>query len=288
MSLPKQDSKLYMPDEYRYAALQVAVNKYGKSLTQLDQDSRREAEAIALRQYEIQSRVLSSPDAGSVVISGERLDRSVSEIIARYASPEEFYRELEDNGLDIEQFHSALDRELRVEAVMDKISASAEPCSDTDARLYYYLHPSKFQQPETREASHILITVNPDFPENCQDEAYSRLARIADRVHKKPHRFAEQAQKHSECPTAMNGGRLGRLPCNTLFPSLDKELFAMKEGSISDIIESPIGYHLLFCEKIHPAGLVPVSQALPAIIEKLTERNRKNRQREWLKQLLED
>ena len=52
---------------------------------------------------------------------------------------------------------------------------------------------------------------------------------------------------------------------------------------MSDVIESPMGFHVLMCESIQQEGIMPVSQAIPAIIEKITEKNRKQQQRKWIK-----
>lgn len=171
---------------------------------------------------------------------------------------------------------------------MDRVAMAARQVDETDARIYYYLHPDKFNQPETREASHILITVNEDFPENRLHEAKKRTEVIASRLQKNPSRFAEQAMKNSECPTAMNGGSLGRVKRDLLFPTLDAMLFKMKAGEVSDVIDSPMGFHVLICEQIHPEGLVPIREALPTILEKLNERNRQNHQKKWLQALVKN
>ena len=274
-------------NDVRYSALQVALSKFKKPLHQLDDDELDQTEAIALRQHHIQRRILSSVEAAQVIIQDSNVENSLQTIIAKYATEDDFDAELENNCITREELRSAIARELKVESVLDMISSEAPQCTETDARIYYYLHPEKFEQPETREASHVLITVNPDFPENERDQALSRAKVIAQRLQKKPSRFAEQAQKYSECPTAMNGGDLGRLKQGVLFPSLDKELFAMKAGKVSDVVESPMGFHVLFCREIHHAGAVSIGQALPKIMEKVTERNRANHQKNWIKSLTE-
>ena len=93
--------------------------------------------------------------------------------------------------------------------------------------------------------------------------------------------------KFSECPTAMQGGKLGRVNRGVLFPTLEEKLFAMKAGDISDVIESPLGFHVLYCEEVHNEGPVPLNVALPQIIEKLTEKNRQKHLRSWIKTICE-
>ncbi|MEJ2142916.1 MAG: nitrogen fixation protein NifM, partial [Gammaproteobacteria bacterium] len=175
--------------------------------------------------------------------------------------------------------------ELLVDTVLDTVASKAADVSDMDVMIYYYLHKDKFSKPETREAYHILITINDDFDENKRDAAYSRLADIRKRVIKKPERFGEQALKHSECPTAMREGFLGNIPKGELYPELDKALFSMKQGEISEIIESPVGFHILFCKSIDEAGPVSIDQAEPKIREHLQQKRRRMCQKNWLSDL---
>ncbi len=153
--------------------------------------------------------------------------------------------------------------------------------------LFYYMHKDKFSQPETRTARHILITINDEFAENARDAVLEKMAAIRKRVTAKPKRFAEQAMKHSECPTAMNGGLLGKLPKGQLYPELDAVLFNMNDGGISDVVESELGLHILYCEQIHPAGPVSFKEAEPRIREKLTKRRMRMCQKSWLSELKE-
>ncbi|GAB2190309.1 hypothetical protein MAH1_19170 [Sessilibacter sp. MAH1] len=271
--------------EFRYAVLQVAAGRFGESYHSLDSTKKYEAEKIARTQLALQKRILESKEASQVVISDLQVQQEINNIAARYANSEEFEKELEKNNLDNESLAQAVSRNLRVDAVMDLVSASVPECTETDAKLYYYMNTDKFDQPETRQARHILITENPDFPENCRDEARRRAEQIAQRLQKKPKRFSEQAMKYSECPTAMNGGELGRVKRGILFSSVENTLFALKSGQVSDVVESPMGFHVIYCEKIYPQGSVPLHDALPIIIEKLTDRDRKNHQRNWLKSL---
>ncbi|WP_317929945.1 nitrogen fixation protein NifM [Halioxenophilus sp. WMMB6] len=271
--------------DLRYATLQVAVAQFGDSLTKLTDEEREQVEKIAQAQVALQSKVLRSPEAAHVVVTPEQVESEINSISARFNNTEEFVETLSNFELDLDAFRRAVTANLRVDATMEMVAASADGCSETDAKLYYYMNPDKFFRAETRQARHVLITINPDFPENCREEAFKRATQIAMRLQKKPKRFAEQAIKYSECPTAMNGGELGRVKKGVLFPSIENVLFSMKAGEVSDVIESPIGFHVLMCDSISPEGPVPLAEVLPSIVEKLSDRNRKVRQRAWLKSL---
>ncbi len=172
--------------------------------------------------------------------------------------------------------------ELKVEAVLEKILADKAAVSDTDVEIYYLQHPEKFQLPETRTARHILITINDEYEENRRDRAMQRITALQNRLLDREAEFTALAQRHSECPTAMQEGLLGRVKPEQLYPQLDKTLFQMEEGALSGVVESPVGLHLLLCERIHPAEYRHFEQVKEKLREHLEKKKRKHILNEWL------
>ncbi len=271
--------------EFSYHLLRNALNVFGKNLTQLDAEEYSQVYAMATKSYELESLVISAPEADGLVIPEEWLRNSVASIEQRYASREEFIEDLEANGLDEAALRHSLYRELMFDAVMQRVVSESTSVSDTDVRLFYEMHHERFEQPELRVARHILITVNPDFPENTREAALARIEQAAEKLGGRANRFPQFAQQYSECPTAMDGGKLGELKSGQLYPELDTMLFNMEEGEISPVIESELGFHLLLCEKIKPGKRTPfakVEQKIRAILE---QRHRHSCQKAWLEEL---
>ena len=96
--------------------------------------------------------------------------------------------------------------------------------------------------------------------------------------------FTELAQRHSECPTAMQNGLLGRIKPGQLYRELDAVLFQMEEGEISEILESPIGLHLLMCEQIHIAERRSFKEIKEKLCDHLEMKKRKMLLHKWLQQ----
>lgn len=273
-------------DDISYLLLRTSIAQYEKSPSQLSATELSALKRQVAKEYEIQTLILSSPEARDIHIPESLVENSVKDVQERYAEKEEFLNDIEANGMSESGFRAALARELKVEAVLDRVSSSAVSISDMDIMIYYHMHYEKFSLPETRTARHILITINSDFEENKKQNALQRIAKIQERLLKKTKRFSEQALKHSECPTAMNGGLLGRVRQGELYPELDSVLFSMKEGTVSDIVESELGYHILNCEKIHSSGLATLKEARAKIQKLLEDRARRMCQKAWLNQLI--
>ena len=271
--------------EFTYHLLRSALDGFSKNLSQLDQGAYEDVYRRANRSFDIESLVLASPEAGEVVISAQQLEQSVQAVASRYDSNGEFLQDLQENGLDEEGLRRALYRELLFDHVMQRVAASSADVSDLDVRLFYEMHSDRFETPEQRVASHILITINPEFPENTRDAAAARMDDVVARLDGRVNRFYDFARRYSECPTAMEGGRLGDVKRGQLYAELDAMLFAMEEQRISPVIESEIGLHVLYCEKIRPARRPPFSRVAPRIREFMQERQRRNCQKAWLASL---
>jgi nitrogen fixation protein NifM len=269
-----------------YLELKAAQNLFGKRPTALEANEREHVRKTAARQFSLEARVLAAPEARDAMVPPASLAAAMEEIRRRYGDEADFHADLQHNGLDETGFMDALERELMVEAILEKVGTRAARVSDIDVELYYRYHPDQFQRPETRRARHILITLNEDLPDNTRDAAQTRIGAIAERLARDPKRFEEQAMKHSECPTALQGGLLGDVPRGQLYPDLDAALFAMSEGEISEMLESPMGLHLLRCDAITPGAVLALKDARGPIRTLLEQRRKRVCQGVWVKQLL--
>lgn len=278
---------LVIGKDARYQLLKVAHERFGCAPAALSSQQREQAERIIGRQLQLENAVLHSAEACGVVIPDEQVADAWAEIAARYEDPLALHKALDDSGLDEAGLRQLLARELKVETVLQRVCAGLPEITDTEVSLYYFNHPERFVRPATRLARQILITVNEDFPENSRTSAWRRINLIAERLLRKPQRFAEQALKHSECPSAMEGGSLGLIRPGVLYPQLEACLFALRAGEIGPVVETPLGFHLLFCEEIHPAGHLSLQEVLPHLREKLRARQYERHQRAWLAGLLQ-
>lgn len=268
-----------------YLAMKTAQELFKTGLAGLDENQRAKVMRLARQQLDLEDRVLASPEAIDVAVPEATVSDAMAEVLGRYGEASEMATDLAGNGLDSQGYADALARELRVNAILSKVESRAAQVSDIDVELYYHYHLDQFHRPETRTARHILVTVNEDLPENGRETALDRIEAIAARLEKDPKRFEEQALKHSECPTAMNGGLLGEARAGQLYPELDAALFAMEAGTLSGILPSPMGFHILRCDAIQPAGPVPLDEVREKIRAHLQEKRQQTCVRAWLKSL---
>lgn len=275
------------PPEMAYHLLRGALERFSKGVAELDENEYAEAKEQAIKTFALESLVLSSREALDVIIPEEKIDQAEREIVSRYDSPEEFLADMSSNGINLEILRSALHRELLFDSVMDRVASRSVQINEVDVRIFYEMHKDKFTVPEKRTARQILITINPEFPENTRDAALERIQSIAEKARSKPKRFSRLARENSECPTAMQDGLLGDIKRGKLYPELDAELFSLVEGGVSEVIETELGFHILLCEKITPQKVIPRAKAEKKIRQILEERARLACQKAWLEPLKE-
>ena len=269
-----------------YLTLKAAHKLYAKAPSALQSEEFEQVQNMARQQQQLEVRMLSTPEAFGVMVPSPTLKTAMQEVRGRYPSESEFTDDLLKNDMDEAIFEKALEQELKAKAILTKVGTQTVTVSEIDVELYYLYHPDQFRRPETRVARHILVTINEAIPENTRIIAHQRMTEILQRIIREPVRFEEQALKHSECPTALDGGKLGELPRGKLFPILDSALFALKTGQISSILESEIGLHILRCDAISETAILNFEQARDHIRKRLEKNRRQARQKEWIKQLL--
>lgn len=268
-----------------YTLLRAALNLFKKPPAELDPEQLRQARRQARNEYAIETRVLHAPEAVGVIVSEQELARAFNEIRSRFDADDAFLTSLAANRLSEASLKAALARQCKVDAILERVAARSPKVNEVEVGIYYHLHPEKFRKPEQRGARHILISINADYPENSRENALARITEIAAQLQRKPHKFADLALRHSECPSALNGGSLGTVSAGTLYPELDKALFALKENDISGVVETEIGFHLIQCLKISRAETISLKKATPKIKQLIQERYRRNCQRTWLASL---
>ncbi|WP_316859709.1 nitrogen fixation protein NifM [uncultured Cohaesibacter sp.] len=234
----------------------------------------------------IETLVLESAVARDVVIPDQVIDRAFHGIAERFADRGEFTADLAANALDEDSLCLSLERELKADATLEKVALGAAVVTNEDVRHYFDAHPEKFTIGETRQTRHILITVNEELEENSREEAQRRIRAILQELDGSSRQFSEMALRHSECPTAMNGGLLGRVPRGKLFTELEEVLFEMKAETVSDVVETEAGFHILHCEQIYPQQTASLEGAAPKIRNALENARKAKAQREFVSGLL--
>jgi len=103
------------------------------------------------------------------------------------------------------------------------------------------------EMPRETKLRHILLEIRPG--EAARERAIATMRELQDKI-RQGESFEDVAARYSEDEgTAPNGGLLGMIERGTLFPEFEEVAFQMEDGAISDIVETPIGLHLIKLEE---------------------------------------
>jgi peptidyl-prolyl cis-trans isomerase SurA len=89
------------------------------------------------------------------------------------------------------------------------------------------------------------IVIKPDITDEQKDKIREKLNDFRDRVYKGED-FKMLATLYSDDPgSAIKGGELGFVNRGDLVPEFERAAFRLKEGEISNVVESQFGYHIV-------------------------------------------
>jgi peptidyl-prolyl cis-trans isomerase C len=266
--------------------MKFAFQVFEKEVVELTPEEYAEAYQQAYHEITLHEQILLSEAACGVVIPDKLIQATFHAIQTKHGGEEKFSLHLQKNNLRPDEFRAALDNDLKIEAILTRVAYHhAKPVSRQEIQHYYDSHQDSFCFPEQRSARHILISTENRSSHLSQDALLRRTIYIHCRLQGNPQRFIQEAQLHSDCITASNGGDLGRISPGELCSTLDHALFQLAAGEISPIIRTTQGFHILFCEAIHPGQRLNFEEAAHQIHQILTREARIDACRTWLKAL---
>lgn len=223
-----------------------------------------------------------SPDAA------ERIDQYVDSDIRRLVTSEydgvqrRYERHLESEGTTLEAERERQRREIIVGSYMEtEVKPKIVPPTRAELMAVFEANRDAWLEPSRRRMSLIDVRLTDLLGENV-----TTPSREEQRVAKENARaiiqtaqselaggvvFADVARRHSHGLHAEDGGSWGWVSPDGVRerfkPALD-ELYRLQEGRVSDPIETPDGFLLVFCDEIDP-GFEPTFEAVqPALQER--------------------
>lgn len=148
-----------------------------------------------------------------------------------------------------------------IELSVEAMSGNMQP-SEEDVRRAYEDYLSREQQRERREARHILITPPVD---GDMAAARKQMDEIRERLTKGESFEALAKQYSQDTGSAAEGGQLGMVERGMMVEPFEKALFALKQGEVSEPVQTEFGFHLIRLDRIEqvkPKSLNEVRDAM--------------------------
>jgi len=167
------------------------------------------------------------------------VDRELDQIKEQHGGEEPFRQYLSQTGASEEQLRQDLELSLKVDRLLDKVCDGLATPTEEELRQHYEANKEQFREPEQIHVSHIVKHISGNVLDI--QAAQTDLKPVLERL-KAGADFAALAQQHSDCPE--NGGELGYFGRGAMVPEFEDVVFALKDGEISGIFQTPFGLHI--------------------------------------------
>jgi len=228
--------------------------------------------------------------AANISITEEDVNNEIKKMIAAQKPPlsfEEFEAKMKQYGQGLDDIKEQIRKALPYKMLIEKEAGDKINVTNEDARKFYDENPKKYEVSEQISARHILIRPDMTDPNTDPNEANAKARAKAEDLLKQINGgadFAELAKANSADPgSAANGGDLGFFARGRMVPPFEKAAFELKDGQVSNVVNTSYGFHIIKATGRKEAGVMPFDEVKEDIIRQLTQ----IKQTEFAKQYIE-
>jgi len=180
---------------------------------------------------------------------------------------------------DRETLRRTIELDLRVERLLQKITATIPRPKSGEIVAYYEESKLSFCTPEMVHAAHIIKNIEETANES---EALATITEI-EALLKNGASFEELADQYSDCPG--RGGDLGFFPRGEMVEEFESVVFSLAPGETSKIFRSPFGYHIAKLYERKPAGVRSLNDVRGEIERLIWEQKKQQAVRSFIRDL---
>lgn len=196
-------------------------------------------EAKALEQAIGAKLLLDQAQRLDLPVTAKDVDAEVARVVQQVGGEENYKKALSAQGISEADFRKELEKGARVNMLVNQACAHVADPTEDEVTAFYEAHKAEYVEPHQVLCQHILV-------KGSNDAALDKIKEIRERIVNDKADFAEEAKKHSECPSGAQGGSLGWFGRGMMVPEFDKAAFEMKNGEVSGIVTTEFGYHIIY------------------------------------------
>lgn len=238
-----------------------------------------------------------------LLITADQLVEAEQRAIAELGGDQQYDAHLKEQRLSRDEYRETIKSEIYGNMMRSELNSGLS-VPDKEIGTYYAVHrsDSEFQLPERVTAAHILVAARPNLitqrfqgEKNLSGEALASAVREemdglrqrAEELRRKAVTgvdFAALARSSSDdSGTRERGGDLGTFQRNAHARGFDDAAFALRPGSISDVVQTEFGFHIIKVLKREPARTQTLAEATPEIRRRLLGKLEAEKLTAWLK-----
>lgn len=219
-----------------------------------------------------------------ITITEMKVDLQLKNIEDQFPSHKAFITALAFQHMTIPALKERIKRTLLEDELMRLEIAPKVKVSDEAIQKYYDENKTNFTKPALYRVRHIHVaTIKPvaKAQDAASQKKVERMTKVINKEAKEKINSILKKVKAGESFTALakqfseddatreKGGLLGDLHPGSTIPEIAEAMVNLKEGSISNIIKSKFGYHILKLDEIIPSTLIPFAETKTDIMNHL-------------------
>lgn len=194
----------------------------------------------------IGARLLMERAAGlDIPVAAGEIDAEVAKVVAQIGGEDNFRQALARQHLAEADFRREIEKGVRVNRLVNQACAHVEEPTEAEIEAFWNAHKDEYVEPRQVLCQHILVKSGEHDGQAAKDAALEKIRQIRARVVAGGD-FAEEARRHSDCPSGAQGGSLGWFGRGMMVKEFDEAAFALGKGQVSDVVTTCFGYHIIY------------------------------------------
>lgn len=230
-----------------------------------------------------------------ITVNQGEINSLINKIADKVGGKSKLEASLTLNNIDKGVFVNNLRSNIIIKKLIDSSAGNTEVSENAVLDYYNKNKAKKFLTPDSIRAQHILISASPqelrtklkaENPKISDQEinkkiqadlnkAKAKAENILGLLKANPSKFSDLARTYSDdSNSAVKGGDLGYFSKDSMVPAFSDAAFSLSAGQISNIVQTPYGYHIIKLVDRRKAGIVPYVELKSELKRYLTEQKR--------------
>ncbi len=214
------------------------------------------------------------------------IERRVEKFKSRFKTPQEMEEVLKRQGMTLTFIRDRFRRQAMIENLQDQEVRAKVVISPVEVEVYYSDHPDQFSSADSLKLRSVTLKKSEEAKEKGikDEDAWRKVEDIRKKVLGGAS-FADLAKQFSEDSHAAEGGLTGWVEKGDMIPEINQVIFNQKPGTVSEVIETQMGYHLFWVEEKKQGEKRTLEQTRDEIHTFLYRQKSEARFEEWLNEL---
>jgi peptidyl-prolyl cis-trans isomerase SurA len=271
--------------------LNLALQPYEAKIRALNYSPEKEREALFKLRAEILNRIIDEKltdqavKRNNIEVSEKEIDATIERIKeARSLTDEDIRAGIALQGLTMEGYRKAIKEQLLRTILVNREIKSKIVITEDEIKKYYEAHSEKYAGETKYHIWNIFIRSSGLVDETSKQLALEKMEAIITKL-KQGQAFESLAAQKPDSSMDPEGADLGLYRIDELSPQLQKTVKDMKAGDFSPILNTDMGYQIIYVQKIIHTDAKSMADVKAEIQQTLYGEAVENRFETWLKNL---